>query len=163
MGRKDPLGDLTTSTTMADENMEIEQETPAPVEVIDAEPLDTVSALKKVLKKALCADGLARGIRECAKMLDKRAVHLCVLADNCNEPAYKKLIEALCTEHSINLMKGDDNSLLGEWALSARWMLRVMPARLSRAPVCASPTTVSSPKLLISSSRISTSRRRACV
>ena len=101
---------------MADENMEIEQETPAPVEVIDAEPLDTVSALKQVLKKALCADGLARGIRECAKMLDKRAVHLCVLADNCNEPAYKKLIEALCTEHSINLMKVDDNSLLGEWA-----------------------------------------------
>merc|ERR1712167_98849 len=75
-------GDLTTSTKMADENMDIEQETPAPVEVIDAEPLDTVSALKQVLKKALCADGLARGIRECAKMLDKRAVHLCVLADN---------------------------------------------------------------------------------
>merc|ERR1711981_328250 len=96
-------GDLTTSTKMADENMDIEQETPAPVEVIDAEPLDTVSALKQVLKKALCAVGLARGIRECAKMLDKRAVHLCVLADN--EPAYKKLIEALCTEHSINLMK----------------------------------------------------------
>merc|ERR1712167_170214 len=62
-------GDLTTSTKMADENMDIEQETPAPVEVIDAEPLDTVSALKQVLKKALCADGLARGIRECAKML----------------------------------------------------------------------------------------------
>merc|ERR1711981_1394773 len=96
-------GDLTTSTKMADENMDIEQETPAPVEVIDAEPLDTVSALKQVLKKALCADGLARGIRECAKMLDKRAVHLCVLADKCNE-------------HSINLMKVDDNSLLGEWA-----------------------------------------------
>merc|ERR1712118_129225 len=113
---KIPLVNCQLPTTMADENMEIEQETPAPVEVIDAEPLDTVSALKQVLKKALCADGLARGIRECAKMLDKRAVHLCVLADNCNEPAYKKLIEALCTEHSINLMKVDDNSLLGEWA-----------------------------------------------
>merc|ERR1712178_116411 len=113
---KIPLVNSQLPTTMADENMEIEQETPAPVEVIDAEPLDTVSALKQVLKKALCADGLARGIRECAKMLDKRAVHLCVLADNCNDPAYKKLIEALCTEHSINLMKVDDNSLLGEWA-----------------------------------------------
>merc|ERR1711924_251351 len=113
---KIPLVNWQLPTTMADENMEIEQETPAPVEVIDAEPLDTVSALKQVLKKALCADGLARGIRECAKMLDKRAVHLCVLADNCNEPAYKKLTEALCTEHSISLMKVDDNSLLGEWA-----------------------------------------------
>merc|ERR1711924_447104 len=68
---KIPLVNWQLPTTMADENMEIEQETPAPVEVIDAEPLDTVSALKQVLKKALCADGLARGIRECAKMLDK--------------------------------------------------------------------------------------------
>merc|ERR1711924_592673 len=43
-------------------------------------------------------------------------VHLCVLAENCSEPAYKKLIEALCTEHGINLMKVPDNSELGEWA-----------------------------------------------
>merc|ERR1712046_184357 len=78
-------------------------------EPVETEPLDTVSALKQVLKKALCHDGLARGIRECAKMLDKRRVHLCVLA-------YKKLIEALCTEHGINLMRVEDNTELGEWA-----------------------------------------------
>merc|ERR1711887_242813 len=90
----------------------------APVveEAVEAEPLDTVSALKQVLKKALCHDGLARGLRECARVLDKRRVHLCVLADNCSEPAYKKLIEAPCTEHGINLMKVPDNTELGEWA-----------------------------------------------
>merc|ERR1711918_119372 len=98
---------------MADEE-EVEM-APAPV-VEESVPLDTVSALKKVLKNALCHDGLARGLRECARMLDKNRVHLCVLAENCNEPAYKKLVEALCAEHSINLMKVDDNSLLGEWA-----------------------------------------------
>merc|ERR1712093_812419 len=76
----------------------------------------TEVAEKQVLKKALCHDGLARGIRECAKMLDKQQVHLCLLADNCNEPAYKKLIEALCTEHGIPLMHVEDNSQLGEWA-----------------------------------------------
>merc|ERR1711924_587294 len=117
MGAGKILCDLTweTSTTMAD-NMEIEEAAPAPVEVVEQEPLDRVSALKQVLKKALCHDGLARGIRECAKMLDKQQVHLCLLADNCNEPAYKKLILALCTEHGIPLMHVEDNSQLGEWA-----------------------------------------------
>merc|ERR1712072_1320230 len=100
-------------------NMDVEDtpvEAAAPEEVVEEEPLDTVSALKQVLKKALCHDGLARGIRECARMLDKRRVHLCVLADNCSEPAYKKLINALCTEHGTNLMTVPDNTELGEWA-----------------------------------------------
>lgn len=42
--------------------------------------------------------------------------HLCVLANNCDEPGYVKLIEALCQEHSILLIKVDDNKKLGEWA-----------------------------------------------
>merc|ERR1719333_1499554 len=84
--------------------------------VIESEPLDKVSALKRVLKNALCHEGLARGIRECARVLDKRRVHLCVLATNCSEPAYQKLIKALCTEHAINLMEVGDNAELGEWA-----------------------------------------------
>merc|ERR1712065_72578 len=95
--------------------MEIEEGAPdvtTVAEPVETEPLDTVSALKK----ALCHDGLARGLRECARVLDKRRVHLCVLADNCSEPAYKKLVEALCTEHGINLMKVPDNTELGEWA-----------------------------------------------
>uniref|UniRef100_A0A3P9M5V9 40S ribosomal protein S12 n=1 Tax=Oryzias latipes TaxID=8090 RepID=A0A3P9M5V9_ORYLA len=60
-------------------------------------------------------DGLARGIREAAKALDKRQAHLCVLAANCDEPMYVKLVEALCAEHQINLIKVDDNKKLGEW------------------------------------------------
>jgi len=30
---------------------------------------------------------------------------LCLLAKNCTEAAYTRLVEALCTEHSIMLMK----------------------------------------------------------
>ena len=29
---------------------------------------------------------------------------------------YVKLVEALCAEHQINLIKVDDNKKLGEWA-----------------------------------------------
>merc|ERR1719348_2628957 len=79
-------------------------------------PMDVNTALQEVLKNSLIVDGLARGLHEAAKALDKRQAHLCVLANNCDEPMYKKLVEALCTEHNINLLKVDDNKKLGEWA-----------------------------------------------
>lgn len=41
---------------------------------------------------------------------------LCILADNCDEPMYKKLVQALCNEHQISLIKVDNNKKLGEWA-----------------------------------------------
>lgn len=41
---------------------------------------------------------------------------LCILADDCNQPDYKKLIEALCAEHNVNLISVAENKQLGEWA-----------------------------------------------
>ena len=79
-------------------------------------PMDLNTAIQEVLKTALIHDGLARGLHECAKALDKRQAHLCVLANNCDEPTYAKLVEALCAEHGINLIKIEDNKKLGEWA-----------------------------------------------
>ena len=35
----------------------------------------------------------------------RREAVLCVLANNCDEKMYVKLIEALCAEHNINLLK----------------------------------------------------------
>ena len=72
-------------------------------------------ALQQVLKTALTLDGLAHGIDEAAKTLDKRQAHLCVLAFNCDGPVYVKSVEALCAEHQINLIKVDDNKKLGKW------------------------------------------------
>ena len=71
---------------------------------------------QQVLKNALVHDGLARGLRECAKALDKRQAHLCVLVETCTEAEYIKLIEALCAEHKINLIKVGDAKVLGTWA-----------------------------------------------
>ena len=73
-------------------------------------------SLQQVLKNALVHDGLARGLRECAKALDKRQAHLCVLVETCTEAEYIKLIEALCAEHKINLIKVGDGKVLGTWA-----------------------------------------------
>jgi len=80
-----------------------------------AEPLDPQSALRAVLRTSLFHDGLARGLHESVKALDRREAHLCVLSTSCNEPAYVKLITALCSEHSIPLIKIEESKLLGEW------------------------------------------------
>jgi small subunit ribosomal protein S12e len=92
-------------------------EAPIAVEGEAAQPgqMSLMQAVQEVLKKALIHDGLARGLRECAKALDKRQAHLCVLAANCSQPEYVKLVEALCKEHNINLIKVADAKQLGEW------------------------------------------------
>ncbi|KAJ4428701.1 small ribosomal subunit protein eS12 [Periplaneta americana] len=78
--------------------------------------MDINTALQEVLKMALTHGSLAHGLHEAAKALDKRQALLCVLAENCNEPMYKKLVQALCNEHQIPLIKVDNNKKLGEWA-----------------------------------------------
>merc|ERR1711902_2960 len=84
--------------------------------VADAGSMDINTAIQEVLKAALINDGLARGLHETTKSLDKRQALLCVLAENCDEKEYKKLVQALCQEHQIPLIKGDSNMKWGEWA-----------------------------------------------
>lgn len=78
-------------------------------------PITMEDTLRDVLKKALIADGLARGLHEAAKALDFGTPQLCVLAKNCDEPAYIKLVEALCKEKKVQLIRVDDGKKLGEW------------------------------------------------
>lgn len=49
-------------------------------------------------------------------VFNRRQALLCVLAENCDEPMYKKLVQALCNEHQIPLIRVDNNKKLGEWA-----------------------------------------------
>lgn len=46
----------------------------------------------------------------------RRQALLCILAENCSEAMYKKLVQGLCNEHQIPLITVDDNKKLGEWA-----------------------------------------------
>ncbi|PQE22211.1 40S ribosomal S12 protein [Rutstroemia sp. NJR-2017a WRK4] len=78
--------------------------------------MSVIDALKGVLRLALMHDGLARGLREASKALDRRQAHMCVLNEACEEEAYKKLVVALCSEHKIPLIKVPDGKQLGEWA-----------------------------------------------
>jgi small subunit ribosomal protein S12e len=86
--------------------------------------MSVLDALKGVLKIALIHDGLARGLREASKALDRRQAHMCVLNESCEEEAYKKLVVALCSEHKIPLIKVPDGKLLGEWVGLCMFSLR---------------------------------------
>ena len=45
--------------------------------------MSVLDALKGVLKLALMHDGLARGLREASKALDRRQAHVCILNESC--------------------------------------------------------------------------------
>lgn len=95
--------------------MEGELEVEQQVEEVEA-PLDVNSALKKVLRTSLYYDGLARGLHEAVKALDRTKAQLCVLSNSIDVPAYKKLVTALCVEHDIQMISGHNSKTLGEWA-----------------------------------------------
>uniref|UniRef100_A0A7S0MU27 40S ribosomal protein S12 n=1 Tax=Pyramimonas obovata TaxID=1411642 RepID=A0A7S0MU27_9CHLO len=81
------------------------------------EPMDIMTALQLVLKKALAHDGLARGLNEAVKAIERNAALLCVLASDCDQPDYTKLVEALCSEHNnVNIITVPKAKDLGEWA-----------------------------------------------
>ncbi|WVN90344.1 uncharacterized protein L203_105580 [Cryptococcus depauperatus CBS 7841] len=94
-------------------------------------PMSVEDALQQVIKIALVHDGLARGLRECAKALDKKEAHLCVLVETVTEAEYLKLIEALCTEHGIQLIKVSDAKVLGQWAGLAKIDREGKPRKVS--------------------------------
>jgi small subunit ribosomal protein S12e len=62
-----------------------------------------MSALRTVLRTALIHDGLARGLKEAVKALDRREAVLAVLAIDCDEPSYSKLIGSFCLLYRLLL------------------------------------------------------------
>ncbi|KAK9282385.1 hypothetical protein L1049_005302 [Liquidambar formosana] len=60
--------------------------------------------------------GLPEAFTEGAKVIEKHAAELCVLADDCNQADYVKLVKALCADHNVSLMTVPSAKTLGEWA-----------------------------------------------
>ncbi len=84
--------------------------------VADVGEMDLMKALQEVLKKALVHDGLVRGLNEAVKAIDRADAQLCVLASDCDDKNYTALVEALCAEHDVSLVKVPEKKKLGEWA-----------------------------------------------
>merc|ERR1712227_1200661 len=55
-------------------------------------------------------------VQETLKPAQHRDAICCILAENCDEANYVRLIEALCVEHQIPILKIGDNKTLGEWS-----------------------------------------------
>merc|ERR1719291_1661339 len=93
-----------------------EEEVEAPVQEPEEEVTDLMGAVKGVLRNALVVDGAIRGLHEVAKQVDAGKAQVVMLAESCNEPTYKKLVQGLCLEKNVPLIDVPDNKQLGEWA-----------------------------------------------
>merc|ERR1712094_66715 len=100
-----------------------EVEAPAP-----SEPMDLMSALQMVLKKALAHNQLARGLHEGCKAIERGDCQLVILAKDCNQNDYKKLVEALAREHNVPSSRSPRTPSSGSGAASARLTRRATPA-----------------------------------
>ena len=75
------------------------------VEAAADEPMDLMTALQIVLKKSLACDGLHRGLREACKAIESRKALICILAQDCDQADYTKLIQALCNGINVHLIR----------------------------------------------------------
>jgi small subunit ribosomal protein S12e len=65
--------------------------------------------------------GLVKGLNQVGKALDRKDAYLCILATDCDDPKYKKLITALAKQNKIPLVEVDSRNLLGEWTGQAKY------------------------------------------
>ena len=50
-----------------------------------------------------------------AQAVESRSAQLAVMAQDCDQPDYTKLVQALCTEANVNLITVPASKTLGEW------------------------------------------------
>ena len=74
-----------------------------------------MKALQTVVKKSMACDGLVKGLNQVGKALDRKDALLCVLAKDCEDPKYKKLISALAKQNGVPLIEVDSRDELGKW------------------------------------------------
>merc|ERR1712060_135090 len=83
---------------------------------VEEEKADNIKdAIKSVIKKSQANDGLVKGLNEVCKCLDRKQAILCILAEDCNDPKYKKLVDALAKASNVPLIEVEKRDDLGEW------------------------------------------------
>merc|ERR1712064_62805 len=118
-------------------NMSDNEEDTQP-KVIEEEKSDNIhDALRIVLKKSHANDGLVKGLNEVCKALDRKEALLCVLAENCADNKYKKLITALCKSNNIPLIEIDKREDIGEWLGQCKYDKTGTARRVRGAPSAA--------------------------
>lgn len=65
--------------------------------------------------------GVVKGLNQVGKALDTKAAYLAILAADCDDPKYKKLITALAKQNKIPLIEVDSRNDLGEWLGQAKF------------------------------------------
>merc|ERR1712184_20315 len=103
-----------------------------PVEVPqEEEKADNITdAIKSVIKKSQANDGLVKGLNEVCKCLDRKQAILCVLAEDCNDPKYKKLVSALAKASNIPLIDVEKRDELGEWLGHCKYDIEGQPKKV---------------------------------
>ncbi|KAK2195937.1 bifunctional Ribosomal protein L7Ae-L30e-S12e-Gadd45/Ribosomal protein S12e/50S ribosomal protein L30e-like [Babesia duncani] len=98
----------------------------------DVEQLSELSSgIKEVMELAAAHGSLVRGLHQVAKALDSKKAQMCFLASECSEPAYVKLVQALCKEQGIPLIEADcDSRTLGLWAGLCKYDIAGKPRRI---------------------------------
>merc|ERR1711865_1012196 len=131
------LNSKTLKSTMPtiEQEADIEPVAAAPVE---EQKIDTIKdAIKNVIKKSLAAEGLVRGLNQVGKALDRKDAYLCILAEDCDDPKYKKLISALAKQNKIPLIEIDSRTDLGMWLGQCKYDKEGVPRKTKGASSCA--------------------------
>ncbi|CAG9570965.1 putative 40S ribosomal protein S12 [Leishmania major strain Friedlin] len=101
---------------MAEETVRVEVPAVEENVVVDVAPESLEDAVRIVIQKSLEANGLVRGLSEVARTLDCKTAHMCILADDCEDEEYKKLVTALAKQGNIDLINVEEREKLAQWA-----------------------------------------------
>merc|ERR1712151_982875 len=100
-------------------------------EPVEEEKADNIKdAIKSVIKKSQANDGLVKGLNEVCKCLNRKQAILCVLAEDCNDPKYKKLVSALAKASNIPLIEVETRDELGEWLGHCKYDIEGQPRKV---------------------------------
>merc|ERR1712070_471188 len=100
--------------------------------------IDTINAaIKNVIQKSMAVDGCVKGLNQVGKALDRKDAYLCILAKDCEDPKYKKLITALAKQNKIPLIEVDHREELGQWLGQCKYDKEGVPRKTKGASSCA--------------------------